>query len=164
MAENFEIGEGQHLAGYLYKKSTNGDWQRRYFEINGYYLTYYKTQKMTKLLAALSIPQVGAIKLLGESGDQNAEIQIDLKDRQYILRADSIEDARRWVECLIDVRDSRLKPSHNPIGSRDYSQQGDDSAMLDPEPKAEVQKAARNSCFSCLKRTLNTYCFHVFAA
>ncbi len=48
----------QGKSGYLLKKSTGGDWQKRYFEINGHYLVYYKTHKMTKLLAAVAVPQV----------------------------------------------------------------------------------------------------------
>ncbi len=30
------------LSGYLYKKTRDGRWQRRWFETNGFYLTYYK--------------------------------------------------------------------------------------------------------------------------
>ena len=30
------------LSGYLYKKTRDGRWQRRWFETNGTYLTYYK--------------------------------------------------------------------------------------------------------------------------
>ena len=52
------------MSGYLLKKSTAGEWQKRYFETNGSFLTYYKSHKMSKLLAALSLPQVGDIKLL----------------------------------------------------------------------------------------------------
>lgn len=46
-----EIGVSPNaMSGYLYKKSSSGNWQRRYFETNGSHLTYYKTHKMTKLL------------------------------------------------------------------------------------------------------------------
>ena len=88
-----------NLSGYLHKKATNGEWQKRYFEINGSYLTYYKSQKMSKLLAALSIPQVGAIKLLGHS-DQGAEFRIDIKDRQYVLRAATLQEAQNMGGCV----------------------------------------------------------------
>lgn len=54
------------LSGYLYKKSQSGNWQRRYFETNGSHLAYYKTHKMTKLLAAVSMPQVGAIQVVDD--------------------------------------------------------------------------------------------------
>ena len=55
--------ECETISGYLYKKSTSGNWQRRYFETNGNHLTYYKSNKISKLLAALSLSQVGSIKL-----------------------------------------------------------------------------------------------------
>ena len=42
------------LTGYLYKKTRNETWQRRYFKTQGFYLTYFKNRKMEKLLAALS--------------------------------------------------------------------------------------------------------------
>ena len=35
----------------------------RWFETNGCFLTYYKSKKMEKLLAALNLPQVGEIKV-----------------------------------------------------------------------------------------------------
>ncbi|CAE7798874.1 unnamed protein product, partial [Symbiodinium microadriaticum] len=52
-----------YVAGYLLKKSKDGAWQKRYFETNGTFLTYYKSKKMTKLLAALNMPNVGAIEV-----------------------------------------------------------------------------------------------------
>lgn len=42
------------LTGYLYKKTRNETWQKRYFKTQGFYLTYFKNRKMEKLLAALS--------------------------------------------------------------------------------------------------------------
>ena len=97
------------LSGFLWKKSTSGEWQRRYFETNGNCLTYYKSQKMSKLLAALSMPQVGSITLQGEINDikgQGAVFQLDLKDRQYILRTANLAEAEQWVDVLIQLRDS----------------------------------------------------------
>src|SRR5690349_17513925 len=32
------------LTGYLYKKASTGKWQKRYFEINGHYLIYYRNE------------------------------------------------------------------------------------------------------------------------
>ena len=99
------------IAGYLLKKSTEGVWQRRYFETSGHFLTYYKSEKMTKLLAALALPQVGEIKYIGTVDDAKgtgAIFQLDLKDRQYVLRADSEENAKKWVEILVQLRDSEV--------------------------------------------------------
>ena len=91
------------MSGYLMKKSTAGDWQKRYFETNGTFLTYYKSQKMSKLLAALSLLQIGEISLC--SSGEEATFQLDLKDRQYILKADSQQQAQDWVVTLVFLRD-----------------------------------------------------------
>ena len=53
--------EEESISGYLLKKTREGRWQKRWFETNGVYLTYYKSKRMEKLLAALSLPQVGEI-------------------------------------------------------------------------------------------------------
>ena len=160
MSDRYEIPQSQ-LAGYLHKKATNGDWQRRYFEINGSYLTYYKTSKMAKLLAALAIPQVGSIKLLGQT-DLGAEFQIDIKDRQYVLRAATLSEAQTWVDTLAKVRDSGSNPS-NPINNsqnvfanhtRNSSTTTASSASTSfIEPTAKVQKSVRNSCLCCFRRS-----------
>lgn len=59
MLRNAIIGE---LSGYLYKKTRDGRWQRRFFETHSVYLTYYKSKKKQKILAALGLAQVGEIK------------------------------------------------------------------------------------------------------
>jgi hypothetical protein len=143
------------LSGYLYKKSTNGEWQRRYFEVNGNYLTYYKTHKMAKLLAAVSLPQVGNIKLVGEIIDSKGNgyiFQIDLKDRQYLLRAQTMDEAQKWVDYLVSIRDGRLLPTNNPMNqsynsaSKTGSSQDTNSSLF-IEPKATLQKSSR--WFTC---------------
>jgi hypothetical protein len=40
--EFVHLQEEAVLSGYLYKKTRDGRWQRRWFETNGTYLTYYK--------------------------------------------------------------------------------------------------------------------------
>lgn len=55
------------ISGYLLKKSKDGIWQRRYFETNGNYLTYYKNKKMQKLLAALCLDDVGDISVVSNA-------------------------------------------------------------------------------------------------
>jgi hypothetical protein len=103
------------MAGYLYKRSSSGNWQRRYFETNGSHLTYYKTHKMTKLLAALSMPQVGSIKLVTDddvdSQASGAVFQLDLKDRHLHLRAANHDEAKKWINVLVALRDGSLRES-----------------------------------------------------
>jgi hypothetical protein len=101
------------ISGYLLKRATNGEWQKRFFEINGNYLIYYKNSSMSKLLAAVSIPQLGNIKITGEIQDNKGKgciFQIDLKDRQYQLRSETVEDSENWVKHLIFIRDGELNP------------------------------------------------------
>lgn len=96
--------DGNSMSGYLYKKTKDGRWQKRWFETNGIYLTYYKTRKMEKLLAALSLPQVGEIKVLKE-GDEVGLFSIELNTRIYTLRAKTNEEAQEWVDSLKRLRE-----------------------------------------------------------
>lgn len=99
-----------HIHGYLEKKTRDGRWQRRWFETNGCFLTYYKNKKMTKLLAALNLPQVDSIALLPDDHAEYASepegsgtgnlFSIQLNDRQYLLKAKEKEDAQLWVDKL----------------------------------------------------------------
>lgn len=157
MSERFETSQN-NLAGYLLKRTTNGEWQKRYFEINGSYLTYYKSQKMSKLLAALSIPQVGAIKMLGQT-DSEADFQIDIKDRQYVLRASSLAEAQTWVFTLTRVRDSGNGNSINPMNSREELRSNSTSSSS-LRPTANVQKSVRSGCLSWLLRVLGLVGHH----
>jgi hypothetical protein len=65
ISESFQAAEGgnqvrdrNYVSGYLLKKHLDGSWQKRFFETNGPFLTYYKSKKRTKLLAALNINDV----------------------------------------------------------------------------------------------------------
>lgn len=63
---------------------------------------------MTKLLAALSLPQVGSITISGEIEDQHGKgviIQLEVKGREYTLRALNKKEAKKWVEVLTALRD-----------------------------------------------------------
>jgi hypothetical protein len=106
------------MSGYLYKKTRDDRWQKRWFETNGVYLTYYKSRKMEKLLAALSLPQVGEIKLISQDEDperQNGLFTLELNTRIYTLRAKSDAEAELWVSTLNKLRKDGISPSamHN---------------------------------------------------
>lgn len=83
--DGLEMGNGSDIKeGYLYKKTKENKWQKRYFEtyglwllllllslsfyynnnifFKGEYLTYFKSKKKEKILAALFLPQVGMIQ------------------------------------------------------------------------------------------------------
>jgi len=99
------------FSGYLHKRSSSGQWQKRFFEINGKYLIYYKSESMEKILAAVSIPQLGDIKVNGEMVDEIGKgvvFQIDLKNKHYYLRAETFDNAEQWVRHLLFTRDGLL--------------------------------------------------------
>lgn len=63
------FGSGLQICGYLLKKSKEGAWQRRFFETNGTFLTYYKSKNKTKLLAALNLADVSEISVVHQCAD-----------------------------------------------------------------------------------------------
>ncbi|CAI5741205.1 unnamed protein product [Hyaloperonospora brassicae] len=97
-AANFRTEE---IRGYLLKKTREGKWQKRWFETNGCFLTYYKKQGQ-KLLAALNLPQVGVITLLQEDhADGPGLFTIELNERVYTIKASSHDEAAFWVDALL---------------------------------------------------------------
>lgn len=91
----------EEIRGYLFKKTREGKWQKRWFETNGCFLTYYKKQGQ-KLLAALNLPQVGAITLLQEDHvDGPGLFTIELNERVYTIKARSHDEAAFWVDALL---------------------------------------------------------------
>ena len=103
-------GEDAVLRDYLYKMTRDGRWQRRWFETNGIFLTYYKSRKREKLLAALSLLQVGEIKTVLPPDPDNEYKEgwftIQLNSRVYTLRARSNEHANMWVNGLREIKES----------------------------------------------------------
>lgn len=108
-------------SGYLLKTSSAGIYRKRFFEINGEYLTYFKTEKRRKLLEAISIPGAVNIRLVDcYSNNSNMlsptigsrTILIDTRDRQYELLAESVEDAMLWLKEFLSIRDTVLITSH----------------------------------------------------
>ncbi|KAF0684290.1 Aste57867_23754 [Aphanomyces stellatus] len=96
-----DTGTNRHDLGYLLKKTRNGKWQKRWFETNGCFLTYYKKQGQ-KLLAALNLPQVGEILTLPEDTEDGPGLfSIELNERIYTIKAKSQEEATLWVEALV---------------------------------------------------------------
>lgn len=107
----------QQKSGYLLKYSSAGPHRKRFFEINGEYLTYFKTEKKRKMLEAISIPGAANIRLTDDYCDTSKfsssrcgqkTILIDMRDRQYGLLADSVDDAQSWVKELLRIRDAQM--------------------------------------------------------
>lgn len=62
---------------------------------------------MEKLLAALSLPQVGAIQTVPISEDEEGKgglFSLALNNRKYTLRAKSDDEAVNWVNTLTEIQ------------------------------------------------------------
>ena len=144
------------MSGYLYKKTRDNRWQKRWFETNGVYLTYYKSRKMEKLLAALSLPQVGEIKIVSAEEDpenQSGLFSLELNSRVYTLRAKGDADAQLWVNTLNKLRNDGIaaqqqvkESASRPVGTLEV-QQGDANSG-DPAA-ADWIKSGRRCCGCC---------------
>ena len=133
---------------YLYKQTKDGKWQKRYFETNGNFLTYYKSKKMLKLLAAVNLPQVGEIKVI-EPDPENDDTRdgglftIQLNSRDYTLKAEDHQEALEWVSVLKKLKDIDKK------GEIDSS---DANAARESEERPQFEKrpnGKRGMCGMC---------------
>ncbi|CAI5739877.1 unnamed protein product [Peronospora destructor] len=112
---NFRIEE---VRGYLFKKTREGKWQKRWFETNGCFLTYYKKQGQ-KLLAALNLPQVGAITLFQEDDASGPGLfTIELNERVYTIKARSHDEAKFWVDALLWRQAGNVVTQNSPDKSK----------------------------------------------
>lgn len=141
-------------SGYLYKKSREGQWQKRWFETNGAFLTYYKSKKMTKLLAALSLPQVGDIQISppNEEVHDGSMFTLELNDRIYTLKADTAEESQQWVATL-----NQLKQGKNSVEAPVLTMDGvvtTEQNAAPPGPKTapgwKKSSGGLGALFSCL--------------
>ena len=132
-----------HISGYLYKMTRDGRWQKRWFETNGNFLTYYKSKKMTKLLAALNLPQVGSITSIPEGKSiENVDVNdgslftIELNERIYTLKADSQVEARKWVNSLNSLKSGGQSDAVTGGGEHDLT---------------TLDKSQRGGCLGCFR-------------
>lgn len=100
-------------SGYLLKKGTMGLFSKRFFEINGEYLLYYKNRNKRKLLEAISITGAANIRIWEAPKTKNAcasslrkSILIDMRDRQYLLVAETVEDCTSWINEFLSIRET----------------------------------------------------------
>ena len=103
------------LHGYLKKKSRHDRWQKRWFEANDHYLTYYKSPQSEKLLACIDLYQTGTIQLAtaddNVADESGTEFSLELGDRFYIIKAETRGDAKRWVEGLMERKKPKAAPA-----------------------------------------------------
>lgn len=141
-SQNRSSFTGPQRSGYLYKMIDAKTFKRRYFETNGFYLTYFKSKKKTKLLAALNMRRVTKIELVADLPEEisptesGCYFQILVSGNSYVLRGASPTDTMRWIRVLNDLKD----------GVETDSVHGDDDtlweegALLQPAGKGKGKK------------------------
>jgi PH domain len=131
-SDDNENGSGSIISGYLQKLGRNGKWQVRWFESDGESLSYYKSDKRSKLLATLDLQkvrlnctlhvnapttrfsrpswsrQVGHIEI-DPSDKTELSFRIQVLGRHYHLRADSRASCSDWVITLNRVKEASLQ-------------------------------------------------------
>ena len=154
-----------HISGYLLKLTRDGKWQRRctrlrkpapgdsghshhpgrWFETNGCFLTYYKSKKMEKLLAALNLPQVGEIKV-----EDDSVFSIELNERVYKLKAANEQEAQKWVETLKVLKDSEKKraESTKPTSASGGAETAAPTSSTDKQATVDWEKS-KGCCRLC---------------
>ncbi|KAF1329371.1 hypothetical protein FI667_g5933, partial [Globisporangium splendens] len=91
-----------------------------------------------KLLAALNLPQVGAIALLGEdSSDGPGLFTIELNERVYTIKARSHEEAAFWVDALLWRQAGGVVTQKSPAEMNKVN-----TITSEEEPMAEPRKSS----------------------
>ena len=120
------------LYGYLHKLNKKDVWQKRYFETDGKYLTYFKSKKRIKLLATLDLTKIGEI-CMDKEDPTECTFKIQVKDRPYLLKAENSGTCEDWVINLNRVREAR-----NKLGGMDLV-----APTFQPQPKDHDSKVDR---------------------
>lgn len=94
------------IYGYLHKLGRNNKWQKRWFEITGKELQYFKTKKKEKCLATLDLLRVGTIEM-DPSDASGCTFTIEVAGRPYYLCADTKEKATDWCINLNRSKEAR---------------------------------------------------------
>jgi hypothetical protein len=86
--------------GFLAKRSSRGQWQRRYFTLyNGNQLVYRNAKGNTEIKAVIDLTQA---RSCCQAPDMRT-IELALDDEQYGLRADSVRAGTSWFKVLSEA-------------------------------------------------------------
>jgi hypothetical protein len=119
----------------------------------------YKSKKMDKLLAALSLPQVGAITMIPRDKDperQDGLFALELNSRMYTLRAKDNEEAEKWVSVLSSLRQQGIAAAAKEAESRGSSVAGRPKSGIEMESMGNSSSGA--SADASWIKSNNPYC------
>ena len=116
--EKQELVAAMNVSGWLFKRGISGPtgrlWRRRYFQSNGYFLSYYKSPNIQVEQGSIDLRKVREFEVLPiEQQDKNqATFNIVTEGRTYELQARSPEDMNTWlkaVKCIVKYhRENKL--------------------------------------------------------
>lgn len=108
---------------------------------------------MEKLLAALSLPQVGAINTISPSEDPEGKeglFALELNSRMYTLRAKSDAEAKLWVSALSRLREQGIQAAQKEADSRVSNAKTKLSLEVDDQQGAsQANWIKSSSVFTC---------------
>ena len=114
---------------------------------------------MDKLLAALSLPQVGDIRTIPIENDperQGGLFDIELKSRVYTLRAKNDMEAETWVKALKQIRDQGSLAVPPNITQRESSSKAADASLKKSNIRQAEGSASSNSNANNTRKPLST--------
>ena len=84
--------------GFLLKRSSRGQWQRRYFYQRGPFLAYsYSSTEMDDIKAIIDLKKLAS---LPRHGTDMRVLVLKMEEIEYHLKADNIQDATSWLQSF----------------------------------------------------------------
>ena len=93
------------IQGYVHRLSKNGDWVRRWFELDGEILCSYKNSDKPKILNAVNLKRVSEVEMVAVDSPDNPTRSpsiwhIKLGDTPYFMESPNESEAKTWVMTL----------------------------------------------------------------
>eukprot|EP01138_Halocafeteria_seosinensis_P003433 gb/GECG01003509.1/.p1 GENE.gb/GECG01003509.1/~~gb/GECG01003509.1/.p1 ORF type:complete len:176 (+),score=20.95 gb/GECG01003509.1/:1-528(+) len=115
------------IKGYLKKENSQKRWQKRWFEIVGHYFVYYKRYDSPEMLCAMDLNRAQNPAVIMESDGQGGTVptcEFSIRwDRYRLFRAETPEEAVRWVNVMRAVQDAHKKPTKSEEDIRDMEEE-----------------------------------------
>ena len=130
----------KHVAceGYLQKRSKQGRWQKRYFQLVGHYLKYYKDEHKLNDANLRAATDVLLTHVDHTNGSNKFEVRLP-EGKPMVLQAPSALEAMKWVQTILSTQEHEESPAPGSqrqveredvekLGSGDYNS---DMTVLD---------------------------------
>ena len=108
-------GKGEILEGFLYRKSREGKWKKRWYctrEESGWWiLLYLRDQFATTVLNAIKLHRTSSIEICDEEGEEHGLCfaLVMESNQRYVHKAATKAATNRWVSVLNGCRDCGIE-------------------------------------------------------